>query len=465
MEMDLAKVEAIKNWPNLQTVHDMRSFMGLCSYHKRIIKGLAGIAAPLHGLMKKGVSFVWGTKQTTAFQRLKEKLMIGPNLKFLDLQRPSGVHCGACGRSLGAMLQQDGYVIAYENRLLTETDKVAQIYAIELLAIIYALSSWKCSLLIVYVEGKKNVVADSLSCKSQGSTVRTISHHEIDDVREQHAADLGFDNAHGGWLPPWTSMRLVELQAIVVKHWSKYGQPVVDKTVERASEKVSVAQKWINPYHEKLKAHAQENLRPAFERKVESVSTMVLSHFERVKSTALEGYQASKDFISPQLKKVQDAMEPHIQVARETCRPYVEEAASLLRPCYEQVQSLTKPYTNRIGKGYRRFLTSATTYHKQLQVSMKGKMEKVDFLALLASNELVWFLSAALLVLPPLFICMFLSSALAPRKKPVRGPKSHHGGSFYLREVDLHVLCCNSNGSMAPEALTGILIGEGRFCL
>ncbi|MCO5594790.1 hypothetical protein L7F22_048824 [Adiantum nelumboides] len=251
--------------------------------------------------------------------------------------------------------------------------------------------------------------------------------------QEADAKDNELRKAHGGWLPPWTSMRLVELQAIVVKHWSKYGQPLVDKTVERASEKVSAAQNWINPYHEKLKAHAQENWRPAFERKVESVSTMVSSHFERVKSTALEGYQASKDFISPQLKKVQDAMEPHIQVARETCRPYVEEAASLLRPYYEQVQSLTRPYTNRIGKGYRRFLTSATTYHKQLQVSMKGKMEKVDFLALLASNELVWFLSAALLVLPPLFICMFLSSALAPRKKPVRGPKSHHGGHSHKR--------------------------------
>jgi len=37
MRMDPMKVEAIRNWPNLRTVHDVHSFLGLCSYYKRFI--------------------------------------------------------------------------------------------------------------------------------------------------------------------------------------------------------------------------------------------------------------------------------------------------------------------------------------------------------------------------------------------------------------------------------------------
>ncbi|WP_165309825.1 reverse transcriptase family protein, partial [Enterobacter cloacae complex sp. 4DZ3-17B2] len=35
VRMDPAKVEAIKSWPDLKTMHDVRSFLGLWSYYKR----------------------------------------------------------------------------------------------------------------------------------------------------------------------------------------------------------------------------------------------------------------------------------------------------------------------------------------------------------------------------------------------------------------------------------------------
>ncbi|KAI5082900.1 hypothetical protein GOP47_0003353 [Adiantum capillus-veneris] len=279
----------------------------------------------------------------------------------------------------------------------------------------------------VVAEQKKQIGKAEQALRAAEATLLRVQ-------QEADAKDNELRKVHGGWLPPWTSMRLVELQAMAVEHWSKYGQPLVDMTVERASEKMTAAQKWTKPHLEKLKTHAENNWAPAFRSSVESVSTTVSPHFETARSKLLEGYQASKDFVSPHLNKAQVAMEPHIQVAREACRPYVEEAASLLRPYYEKAQSLTKPYSDKFTKGYRRFLTSATAYHKQLQESMKGKMEKVDFLAVLAtSNEFLGFLSAALLVLPPLFIFMFLSSALAPSKKPVRSSKGHHGGHSHKR--------------------------------
>ncbi|MCO5581332.1 hypothetical protein L7F22_035213 [Adiantum nelumboides] len=55
VRMDPAKVEAIKTWPDLKTVHDVRSFLGLCSYYRRFIRNFVEIVSPLHALQKKGI--------------------------------------------------------------------------------------------------------------------------------------------------------------------------------------------------------------------------------------------------------------------------------------------------------------------------------------------------------------------------------------------------------------------------
>ena len=43
---DPKKTEAIDNWPTPRSVRDVRSFLGLCSYYRRFVKGFADIAKP-----------------------------------------------------------------------------------------------------------------------------------------------------------------------------------------------------------------------------------------------------------------------------------------------------------------------------------------------------------------------------------------------------------------------------------
>ncbi|MCO5592033.1 hypothetical protein L7F22_046027 [Adiantum nelumboides] len=80
-------------------------------------------------LTQKGVPFSWGVTEVTVFQQtLKEKMTTGPVLILPDVQKSFEVYCDACGRSLGAVLMQEGRVIACESRMFSKPQMTAQIY-------------------------------------------------------------------------------------------------------------------------------------------------------------------------------------------------------------------------------------------------------------------------------------------------------------------------------------------------
>ncbi|MCO5557893.1 hypothetical protein L7F22_011465 [Adiantum nelumboides] len=219
--MDPAKIDAIRNWPDLKNVHEVRSFLELCSYYKRYVRKFAEIASPLHMLTQKGASFSWGATKVTVFQILKDKMTTRRVLILPDLPKSFKVYCDSCGRNLGAVLMQEGRVIAYESRLFSKPEMTAQIYEKELLAVIHALSQWRHYLLgadfivfadyqslryfllqkqlsekqmrwanilsqfhfqIVHVQGQKNVVADFVSRKPLVQAISAIHHSSFEDM-------------------------------------------------------------------------------------------------------------------------------------------------------------------------------------------------------------------------------------------------------------------------------------------
>src|SRR5208282_2301478 len=80
LEVQEEKVSAVKSWPTPTNLHDVRSFVGFCSYNRRFIESFANIAAPLHLLTRKGVRFTWGPEQQNAFEELKVRLISAPVL-------------------------------------------------------------------------------------------------------------------------------------------------------------------------------------------------------------------------------------------------------------------------------------------------------------------------------------------------------------------------------------------------
>ncbi|MCO5555396.1 hypothetical protein L7F22_008942 [Adiantum nelumboides] len=229
--MDPTKIEAIRNWPDLKNVHEVRSFLRLCSYYRWYVRKFAEIASPLHIVTQKGVPFSWGVTEVTAFQTLKDKMTTVSVLILPDLQNSFEVYCDACGRSLGAVLMQERQVIAYESRLFSKPEMTTQIYEKELLAVIHALTQWRHYLLgadftvftdrqslryflsqkqllekqmrcanilsqfqfqIVHVQRQKNVVADALSRKPLVRAISAIHHSSLEDMVDQYATDTDF---------------------------------------------------------------------------------------------------------------------------------------------------------------------------------------------------------------------------------------------------------------------------------
>ena len=74
--MDPSKVEAILNWPSPKAVGDVRSFHGLATFYRKLIRGFSGIVAPILDTIKGGIKckFRWNAATERIFQFLKKKV-------------------------------------------------------------------------------------------------------------------------------------------------------------------------------------------------------------------------------------------------------------------------------------------------------------------------------------------------------------------------------------------------------
>ena len=141
------KVKAILDWPRPQTVHDIRSFLGLASYYRKFIRGFSQIAKPLTDLTREKVTWCWGDAQGDSFTALKVAMATAPVLRLPDFERQFVVTTDASDVAVGAILEQDFgsglQPIAFASRKLNATEIRYSAYERELLGIVWAIGQWK----------------------------------------------------------------------------------------------------------------------------------------------------------------------------------------------------------------------------------------------------------------------------------------------------------------------------------
>jgi hypothetical protein len=141
--VDPEKVKAIMEWPVLKNAHEVRRFMGLAGYYWRFVEGLSKITIPITTLQHKGVTYEWTEECGSAFIELKGLLTSAPILRVMDMEKDFIVYMDASKQGLGAMLMQDGGVIAYVSRKLKKHEELYVSHDLELAVVMLALKIWR----------------------------------------------------------------------------------------------------------------------------------------------------------------------------------------------------------------------------------------------------------------------------------------------------------------------------------
>ena len=96
------KVEAVAKWPTLNTVYDVRSFLGFVGYYRRFIKDFSKIAKPIREVITglenqskrtaKKTFVEWTEAADFAFEHLKKLCISTPILAYPDYKLPFVLH-------------------------------------------------------------------------------------------------------------------------------------------------------------------------------------------------------------------------------------------------------------------------------------------------------------------------------------------------------------------------------------
>lgn len=137
---DEDKVMAVKAWPRPQNLHELRSFLGLCTYYRRFVPNFAQVAASLHELTRKSQPYHWSEAAEKAFQQLKKLLCTAPVLAYPIAGQKFILDTDASSYGIGGVLSQEingtEKVIGYYSRVLSKPERNYCVTRRELLAVL-----------------------------------------------------------------------------------------------------------------------------------------------------------------------------------------------------------------------------------------------------------------------------------------------------------------------------------------
>ena len=114
------KVKAVQNYPTPRSPKEVRAFLGLAPFYRRLVPNFPKSAKPLTKLTRKNQEFVWGPSQKEAFENLKTKLCTTPVLAYPNFDLPFILTTDASKVAVAAILtqEQDGIErpIAYASK-------------------------------------------------------------------------------------------------------------------------------------------------------------------------------------------------------------------------------------------------------------------------------------------------------------------------------------------------------------
>ena len=200
-------VSAITQFPVPNDKKEVKRFLAMANFYRKFISHFLVMALPLNELLRKETKFEWSDRREKAFEEIKRALSQDPVLKLPDFNKLFYLATDASKEGLGAVLmqeQENGLLapICYLSRSTNRHEKNYSVTELECLGVVWAvkqlrpylygrrfqlqtdhqalkwlmtlpeptgrLSRWSLELMsydfeIIYVQGKSNVVPDTLS--------------------------------------------------------------------------------------------------------------------------------------------------------------------------------------------------------------------------------------------------------------------------------------------------------------
>ena len=150
---DPEKIEAIRAIQVPQDAQELQSFLGIATYMAPFIPNLSALSEPLRNLLKKGTDFHWSPSHSTAFEKIKQAICRQVSLTYFDPKKETVLQVDASLRGFGSALVQEGKVVAFASRSLTDTETRYANIEREMLAVVVA-----CEKFHSYLFGKRFIV-------------------------------------------------------------------------------------------------------------------------------------------------------------------------------------------------------------------------------------------------------------------------------------------------------------------
>lgn len=145
---DPKKVEPILKLERPTDVTEIQSFCGLLNYFRKYIPRLSLTLKPLSDLTKKNSNGIWTDECQKAFEEAKELLAHAATLAIPDFTKPFDIISDASDHHVGGILVQSHKPIAFESRLLNDTEQRWPTHDKELFALVHCCRKWR-----PYIEG------------------------------------------------------------------------------------------------------------------------------------------------------------------------------------------------------------------------------------------------------------------------------------------------------------------------
>ena len=108
--------------PVLNSVKEIKQFLGLTGYYRKFVPRFADISRPLTTLMKKDVKFEWTSACQKSFELLKEALCGEPVLKYADTSKPYTLYTDASKFGWAGVLTQPHTMTIDDAQILLRSD-------------------------------------------------------------------------------------------------------------------------------------------------------------------------------------------------------------------------------------------------------------------------------------------------------------------------------------------------------